>query len=63
MKKEEIFEDLRRAIIDLDEEKGERAAVRLIKEKISPIEGIEKGLSKGMRLIGEMFNNSEIYLP
>jgi len=63
MKKEEIFEDLRRAIIDLDEEKGERAAVRLIKEKISPIEGIEKGLSEGMKTIGEMFNKSEIYLP
>ena len=63
MKKEEIFEDLRRAIIDLDEEKGERAAVRLIEEKISPIEGIEKGLSEGMKTIGEMFNKSEIYLP
>jgi len=63
MTKEAIFEDLLRAIVDLDEEKGERAGVRLIEEKINPIEGIEKGLSKGMKIIGEMFNKSEIYLP
>ena len=63
MTKEAIFEDLLRAVVDLDEEKGERAGVRLIEEKINPIEGMEKGLSKGMKIIGEMFNKSEIYLP
>ena len=63
MTKGAIFEDLLRAIVDLDEKKGERAAVKLIEEKINPIEGIEKGLSKGMKIIGEMFNKSEIYLP
>ena len=63
MKKEEIFEDLIRAIVDLDEEEGERAATKLIEEKINPIEGVEKGLSKGMKIIGEKFNRSEIYLP
>jgi len=63
MKKEEIFEDLLRAVVDLDEEGGKRAAVKLIEKKINPIEGVEKGLSKGMKTIGEMFNKSEIYLP
>ena len=63
MKKEEIFEDLVRAILDMDEEGGKRAAVKLIEAKIDPVEGIEKGLSKGMKVIGEMFNKSEIYLP
>jgi len=63
MQKEEIFEDLLRAVVDLDEEKGKRAGVKLIEEKINPVEGIEKGLSKGMKVIGEMFNKSEIYLP
>ena len=63
MKKEEIFEDLIRAIVDLDEEKGERAATKLIEEKINPIEGVKKGLSNGMKIIGEKFNRSEVYLP
>ncbi|MFC1950269.1 B12-binding domain-containing protein [Chloroflexota bacterium] len=63
MKKEEIFEDLFRAIVDLDEDKGEKAAAKLIEEKLNPVEGIEKGLSKGMKTIGERFDKLEIYLP
>ena len=63
MKKEEIFEDLLRAIVDLDEEKGKEAAVKLIEEKINPLEGVEKGLSKGMKIVGDKFNKLEIYLP
>jgi len=63
MKKEEIFEDLTRAIVDLDEEKGKIAAIKLIEEKINPIEGVEKGLSSGMKIIGEKFSRSEVYLP
>ena len=63
MKKEEIFEDLFRAVVDLDGEKGQRAANELIKEKLDPLEGIEKGLSKGMKVIGEKFGKLEIFLP
>ncbi len=63
MEKEEIFEDLRRAVVDMDEEGGKRAAVKLIEAKISPVQGVEEGLSKGMGIIGERFNKSEIYLP
>ena len=63
MKKEEIFEDLFRAIVDLDREKGQRAANELVKEKLNPLEGIGKGLSKGMKVIGEKFERLEIFLP
>lgn len=63
MKKEEIFEDLFRAIVDLDREKGQRAANELVKEKLNPLEGIGKGLSKGMKVIGEKFEKLEIFLP
>jgi len=63
MKKEAIFEDLFRAIVDLDEEKGREAVNQLIKEKLDLLEGIEKGLSRGMEVIGERFEKLEIYLP
>jgi len=63
MEKEEIFEDLFRAIIDLDESKGREAANLIIEEKLDPLEGIGKGLSKGMEVIGERFEKLEIYLP
>ena len=63
MKEEEIFKDLFRAVVDLDREKGQRAANELVKEKLDPLEGVEKGLSKGMKVIGEKFEKLEIYLP
>jgi len=63
MKKEEIFEDLFSAVVDLDREKAQRAANELVKEKLDPLEGIEKGLSKGMEVIGEKFEKLEIFLP
>jgi len=63
MKKEEIFQDLFDAILEMNAQKGKDAATLLIKENYSPLEGIENGLSKGMKVIGEKFNKLEIYLP
>ena len=63
MQKEEIFQNLFRAVVDLNVEKGERAAIKLIEEDLDPLEGIEEGLSKGMKVTGERFNKLEIYLP
>ncbi len=63
MGREEIFEDLFRAIVDLDEDKGREAANKLVKEKLDPLEGIEKGLFRGMNEIGDRFEKLEIYLP
>jgi corrinoid protein of di/trimethylamine methyltransferase len=63
MKKEEVFKDLFDAVVELDAQKAKDAATLLIKENYSPLEGIENGLSKGMKVIGEKFNKLEIYLP
>jgi len=63
MKKEEIFKDLFDAIVEMDVQKGKDAATLLIKENYDPLEGIENGLSKGMKVIGEKFGKLEIFLP
>ena len=63
MKKEEIFKDLFDAVVEMDTQKGKDAATLLIQENYSPLEGIENGLSKGMKVIGEKFNKLEIFLP
>ena len=63
MKKEEILKNLFDAVVEMDEQKGKDAARLLIKENYNPLEGIENGLSKGMKVIGEKFNKLEIYLP
>jgi len=63
VKKEGIFKLLFDAVVEIDEQKGKDAATLLIKENYDPLEGIENGLSKGMKVIGEKFNKFEIFLP
>ena len=63
MKKEELFKNLFDAVVEMNVQKGKDAATLLIKENYNPLEGIDNGLSKGMKVIGEKFNNFEIYLP
>ena len=63
MKKEEIFKNLFDAVVEMNVQKGKDATTLLIKENYNPLEGIENGLSKGMKVIGEKFNKLEIYLP
>jgi corrinoid protein of di/trimethylamine methyltransferase len=63
VKKEEIFKNLFDAVVEMNAQKGEEAARLLIKENYDPLEGIENGLSKGMKVIGEKFSKLEIYLP
>jgi len=63
MKKEEVFNNLFDAVVAMNVQKGKDAATLLIKDNHNPLEGIENGLSKGMKVIGEKFSNSEIYLP
>ena len=63
MSAEKIFEDLKEAIIQTDEDKAVKTANDLIAQGIDPLEGINKGLSPGMIVIGDKFNQGECYLP
>ena len=63
MKKEEIFKNLFDAVLEMNVQKGKDAATLLIKKNYNPLEGIENGLSKGMKDIGEKFNKFEVFLP
>ena len=60
---EKIFEALKDAIIELDQEKAVKRANDLLAQGIDPVEGIDKGLSAGMNFIGDKFNRGECYLP
>lgn len=60
---EKIFEALKDAIIELDQEKAVKGANDLLAQGIDPVEGIDKGLSAGMNFIGDKFNRGECYLP
>jgi corrinoid protein of di/trimethylamine methyltransferase len=64
MKKEDIFKNLFDAVVEMNEQKGKDAATLLIKENYDPLEGIENGLSKGMKVMGEKFSKLDgVFLP
>ncbi len=63
MSAEKIIEDLKEAVIELNEEKAVEAAKNIIAQGIDPLVGVEKGLSSGMTIIGDKFNQGECFLP
>ena len=58
-----IFEEMEQAIIDGDEELCASLAQKTIDEGIDPAEAIDKGYAKGMRVLGDRFENGECFLP
>ena len=60
---EKIFEDLKNAIVELDDDRAVKGAKDSIAQGMDPLESIEKGLSPGMQIIGDKFDRMEVYLP
>ena len=63
MDKNTIFMNLETAIVDGDEDKAKENASEALKAKIDPLEVVEKGLSKGLAVVGARFEKGEAYLP
>ncbi len=63
MNTEQIFANLRNAIVQQDEEKAKKASCELLENDLDPLIGIEKGLSPGMNIIGDKFNTGDCFLP
>jgi trimethylamine corrinoid protein len=63
MAEAEIFERLKKAVLDMDAEGAKAAANDAISKKADPLECIDKGLSAAMAVISEKFDNAEIYVP
>lgn len=63
MSKERVFDNLKSAIIDGDRDKTLAAVDAALKQGVSPSDVIEKGMSPGMKAVGESFARYEIYLP
>lgn len=51
------------AVVNYDTEVVKEWAKEIIKRNLDPIEAIEKGLISGIRIIGDRWNRSEIFLP
>jgi len=63
MDKKQILEKLAAAVVDGAEEEAKILARAAVSGQVEPLEAIEKGLSKGMEIVGRQFDSGEVYLP
>ena len=58
-----IFEELKEAIIDGDEDLAEELAQRVLDENINPVDAVQNGFIKGIEQIGNSWKAGEAFLP
>lgn len=63
MGKAEINAKLKDAIVNLDSELAEEAAKEAVKAGLNPIEAINDGLSAGMVVISDLFDEGKMFVP
>jgi trimethylamine corrinoid protein len=63
MAEKQIFERLKRAVLDMDAEGAMAAAKDALAKKVDPLSCIDEGLSKAMEIISDKFDKAEIYVP
>jgi trimethylamine corrinoid protein len=63
MNKEQILENLTRAIVEGDDDMAIENAQAALDCQLDPLEAVELGLSKGMDSIGDQFERGDVFLP
>lgn len=63
MSKEDFYNDISHAIVNLDEEKAVEYANTAIREKMKLVDVIENGFAAGIRKVGELWEEGEFFLP
>jgi len=58
----EVLEEMKNAVVNFDVERAVESAKRALEMGIDPVEAIDKGLTKGLRIIGEKFEKGELFL-
>jgi trimethylamine corrinoid protein len=63
MGKTEINAKLKDAIVNLDTDAAEAAATEAVKAGLNPVESIGEGLSAGMQVISDLFDDGKAFVP
>ena len=63
MQKNEIFENLKSAVIEGDGDRARESATEVLQANIDPLEAMHMGLAKGTDAVGEQFERGDAYLP
>ncbi|OKY77553.1 MAG: Trimethylamine corrinoid protein MtbC1 [Candidatus Methanohalarchaeum thermophilum] len=58
-----LIEEAKKAVLEYDEEKAKEISNKVVEDGTDPVKVIQEGYTKGIQIIGEKFDNEEIYLP
>lgn len=58
-----IFEELKQAVIDGDEDITAELSQKVLDEGINPVDAVQQGLIKGIEVVGEAWKAGEVFLP
>ncbi len=59
----EIFEEIKEAVIDGDEDLAAELAQRVLDENVNPVDAVQNGFIKGIEQIGNSWKAGEAFLP
>ncbi len=60
--KQAVLCELEKAVKNFDREAAVEAAEKALKIGVDPVEAIEKGLTKGLREVGDLFGKGELFI-
>lgn len=60
--KQAVLSELENAVKNFDREAAVEAAKKALKISMDPVEAIEKGLTKGLREVGDLFGKGELFI-
>ena len=63
MGEKEVVERLKESVVGQDVDGAKAAAEDAVTQKLDALKCIDNGLSAGMKVISDMFDNAEIYVP
>ena len=62
MSRESIYEELANSVLSFDSDKVVQTSKKALEAKLNPIEIIENGLAKGLKIVGKKFEDGELFL-
>jgi corrinoid protein of di/trimethylamine methyltransferase len=63
MSKEDLMNDIKNSIKNLDREEALKLSKRAINKKMDILEILERGFGEGIKIVGELWENGEFFLP
>jgi trimethylamine corrinoid protein len=58
-----IFDEIKDAIVDGDEDLAVELAEKVIAEKVDPVQAVQQGFIRGIEEVGKAWTNGEAFLP